>query len=492
MRTKIELRLPRHCVRRWHVNLAAALRRTGAGISVGFGDTRPSSLPSSIELLLTVERMLSGRTRSSLSDKVEPDAIEVQTFDGGSDLILDLSSDPQNVVAAASLRPLYDGVADEAAAFSALLAGRCPIIEIEQHPDKKIVARGRPSLDGARTIGESYEIVAETVCGFLLDVISGTAAPVQADPSHANPPQAGARVSEYLLKRLKNQAITRLYRICCVSPHWRVGWRFVEDTDVWDRMDLGGVPWKSIVNPGHRFLADPFPIEWQGKYYVFAEDFDHRVGKGIISVVPFDRNGPSGGAVPVLEEPWHLSYPFLFMDGGQIWMIPESSEANEVSLYRATDFPTGWKKEATLLSDISAHDTTIFRHEGRLWMFTTLTNGGRSTDSLSIFMADKLFGPWLPHPTSPVLLDSAAARSAGNIVVRGGSLWRPVQDCRERYGGALGLAEITRLDENEYRQAVRTVLRPSSAWPGRRIHTLNRSGRLECIDGSANLLRTFW
>ncbi len=37
--------------------------------------------------------------------------------------------------------------------------------------------------------------------------------------------------------------------------------------------------------------------------------------------------------------------------------------------------------------------------------------------------------------------------------------------------------------------ACSTVLRPGPLWPGRRLHTLNRAGRLECIDGSATARR---
>jgi hypothetical protein len=84
-----------------------------------------------------------------------------------------------------------------------------------------------------------------------------------------------------------------------------------------------------------------------------------------------------------------------------------------------------------------------------------------------------------------VLVDQASARPAGAMVVRDGTLWRPVQDCTAGYGCGIGLAEITRLDHEGFAQSVRTVLQADPGWPGRRIHTLNRAGRLECIDGSA-------
>ena len=53
----------------------------------------------------------------------------------------------------------------------------------------------------------------------------------------------------------------------------------------------------------------------------------------------------------------------------------------------------------------------------------------------------------------------------------------------------MGLAEVTRLDEDHFEQKVRAVIRPDRHWPGWRFHTLSRAGSLECIDGSAVAFR---
>jgi len=45
------------------------------------------------------------------------------------------------------------------------------------------------------------------------------------------------------------------------------------------------------------------------------------------------------------------------------------------------------------------------------------------------------------------------------------------------------------LDDEGFAQQVETLLRPGPLWPGRRLHTLNRAGVLECIDGSATARR---
>ena len=128
-------------------------------------------------------------------------------------------------------------------------------------------------------------------------------------------------VGRYAVGLVSSAALKRVYQLCLYSPHWRVGWRFVDDGGVWARRSLDGVPWNSIADPGYRFYADPFPMSFQGKTFVFVEDFDHHAGKGVISAIPFGDAGQIGPAEPILSEPWHLSYPYLFEHRGEVWMI---------------------------------------------------------------------------------------------------------------------------------------------------------------------------
>jgi hypothetical protein len=196
--------------------------------------------------------------------------------------------------------------------------------------------------------------------------------------------------------------------------------------------------------------------------------------------------GPVGVAEPVLEEPWHLSYPFVFAHNGQIWMVPESGDNKSVTLYRADPFPHRWVRETTLLEGVEASDATLMQHNGRFWMFAATRDGAGSwSDTLSIFSADDLHGPWVASPLNPVLVDAAAARPAGAMMMRHNKLWRPIQDCRTGYGKGIGLAEVLRLDEHGFEQRIVANLQGGPDGPWQRLHTLNRAGRLECVDGSA-------
>ena len=125
-------------------------------------------------------------------------------------------------------------------------------------------------------------------------------------------------VGRYAAGLVSSAALKRIYQLCLYSPHWRVGWRFVDDGGVWLRHSLEGVPWNSIADPGHRFYADPFPITFQNNTFVFVEDFDHHDGKGIISAIPFDTQDRS---VP----------PSRFCQNPGIFRTPISSSIEERS-----------------------------------------------------------------------------------------------------------------------------------------------------------------
>ena len=46
-----------------------------------------------------------------------------------------------------------------------------------------------------------------------------------------------------------------------------------------------------------------------------------------------------------------VSYPMVFEAEGNIWMIPEVGDGNSIALYRASQFPGGWRHEACLVPE---------------------------------------------------------------------------------------------------------------------------------------------
>ncbi len=446
--------------------------------------------PGSLELLLTLEKLIYRTTGPSSIDPISLPGASDEASAREAEAIIDLSQDCGEATHPNVLTAVFDGAAGEDALLGALIEGRVPIIEILAGPGREVVGRVVLALDDVHSVRERFERVVAQLQRLLIKVLANPRRPIAAIDRHAASCPSLAGAARYSARWVSAAALKRAYQLCLFSPHWRVGWRFVDDGGVWESHSLAGTPWNEISDPGFQFYADPFPCTFGGKTFVFVERFDHREGKGTIAAIPFDENRQSGPAVCVLSEPWHLSYPFLFEYRGEIWMIPESSAARKISLYRAAPFPSRWTHEADLIAGIDAHDASLVRFAGKWWIFATVRDElGGAMDSLSIFSANELFGAWSAHPCNPVLIDAGAARQAGQFCQREGKLWRPVQDCRGGYGRAVGLAEVTTLNEHGFDQTVRAVLAPDANWPGRRLHTLNRSGRLECIDGSRNSWR---
>jgi hypothetical protein len=60
-----------------------------------------------------------------------------------------------------------------------------------------------------------------------------------------------------------------------------------------------------------------------------------------------------------------------------------------------------------------------------------------------------------------------------------------LQDGTRGYGGGLGLSELLELDVEQVRLSAPRAVLEAGDWPYPQIHTLNRAGRLEVIDGIA-------
>jgi len=481
----IEFRCEADHARRWMDRATLSIDGRDAPVQIAWTATAEPR-PAGLDMLFELERLVLHRGKASGADRLKVVPQQAQARAATADVIVDFTSAAREADCPAPLylRPRFNGATGENAALAAILAGDLPVIEIVNEVDGAILDRGHPSAEIAAGLSGALDTVMARTLTMVAAILSGRPriVPQLAQPATATSQRGPAA---YVLRGLAVSIAKEIYRLCCYAPHWHVGWRFNDNAGVWQTKDLSGPGWTVLGDPGNHFYADPFPITWRGRTFVFFEDLDHRVGKGIISAIEFGDTGPIGEVVPVLEEPWHLSYPFLIEDDGELWMIPESSLNGDVALYRCVRFPDRWERHATLLSGLELADATITRHNGLHYLFGAWRDGtGGYSDSLAIYYAEHLLGPWLPHASNPVLIDRASTRPAGNFVTIDDKLWRPVQDCAAGYGAGLALAEIVELSPTTFRQIVRHSLKPGPLWPGRKLHTLNRCGRLEVIDGS--------
>ena len=247
------------------------------------------------------------------------------------------------------------------------------------------------------------------------------------------------------------------------------------------------ITWLPDAGPW-RYLADPFGLVRGQALHVFVEAFDYRTKHGVIERHEFDLDGLQWrGKSLALSRPFHLSYPYLLEHGGEVFMIPESNQANEVALYRPGADLDSWTRECVLIADQPVADASVVFHQDRWWMFYALVGPKRRDQKeLHAAWAPSLTGPWQPVRGNPIHVDHGGARPAGKPFIDGeGFLTLPVQDGVGGYGSAVRLLRFTHLDEDRIeieKRPTRLTGDLVSDTYHEGMHTLSACGGLTLID----------
>ncbi|MGB4857959.1 MAG: hypothetical protein WBP11_01395 [Dokdonella sp.] len=315
--------------------------------------------------------------------------------------------------------------------------------------------------------------------------------PLHSQPATEFKPPGTFRMLQFLL-RLVGRGLRRQIPRLGTVENWFLGVR---------RSDHGIDPAQPNLRdvtrvdpPAEVYWADPCAVQHDGRDYIFLEEYVYAERRGRISVIELDQQLAVKSCQPVLQTAWHLSYPCVFEDDGQTLMTVESSEAQCVNLYRATQFPTKWEEVSEILRGWRFVDTTLHHHDGRWYLFANVTESAlgydeRIWDDLFLFIADTPTGPWQPHPLNPIVSDVRHARPAGRLFEHDGRLIRPSQDCSIDYGYAVVFNEVLTLSPEEYSERRIGSIEPRWSRGLRGCHTYTRAGDLEAVDGKELISR---
>jgi hypothetical protein len=185
---------------------------------------------------------------------------------------------------------------------------------------------------------------------------------------------------------------------------------------------------------------------------------------------------------PIFRPRFHVSYPQVFAHDGEILMIPETSEARELSLFQFGEFPFGLRRITTLLEGEYC-DATLLREAGRWWLFAT-TSGG-----LEIHHSRDLCGPYIAHRCNPIATSAKTSRCGGPFLRHDNDLLRLAQDGSRSYGDNLTVLRVSELTEEAYREeiVVERLFECRQKWNrrgGHHLSTANFLGQeIAAIDG---------
>ena len=255
--------------------------------------------------------------------------------------------------------------------------------------------------------------------------------------------------------------------------------------------------WKfnKMIPPKECFWADPHIIYKDNKYYVFIEEFMYKTKKGHISYLVIDNNGKYTSPQKILEKSYHLSHPYVFFHENDLYMIPDTSINKTVELYRCVKFPDKWEFVNNIMENVYAVDTTLFKKDGKWWLFTNIkeSEGYSNWDELFLFYSSELLSKsWKAHPTNPIVSDASSARPAGNIFLFNDNIYRPSQNCSKGYGYGIKINQIIKLNEYDYQELCINSIEPKWDKKITGLHTLNFYNNLTIIDAKMKRWKPLW
>jgi hypothetical protein len=264
---------------------------------------------------------------------------------------------------------------------------------------------------------------------------------------------------------------------------WVLLFKIIDSKDFLNNSYSG---FKKLRPSKDKFWADPLVISRNEKYFIFVEEFIYAKNKGHISVLELDNGGKLLDVKKLIDKPYHMSYPFVFESEGIYYMIPETGGNHTIDLYKCNDFPCNWEFVKSIMKDVNAVDTTLFKFKNNWWLFTVIDEINSSLDGspeLFLFFTDDILsGNWKSHPLNPVVSDIRIARPAGRVFIHNGNIYRPSQDCSGRYGKAFNFNQILELSETEYREILVKKIEPDWDANLKGAHTFNFDDNFTVID----------
>lgn len=299
-------------------------------------------------------------------------------------------------------------------------------------------------------------------------------------------PKLGAMIT-YLLhfySKLTSKIITRInYKIFGIKYNcWTL---FIGKGDFLNSTLFRLKPQKL---PKNEFWADPFIFNYEDNNYVFFENYDYKTSIGKISCGKIYKN-KLVDIVDVLEKDYHLSYPFIYKENEDIFLMPESSANNRLEIYRCIKFPNEWELYTTAFEGEKVVDAFFYNDKfNSKWLFVNKQSGFDFPLYSELYIY-KVHSPDLkdlePHKNNPVIINSEIARNGGAIFEYENEIYRPSQaNINGIYGRALNINKIEKLSIDTYVEKTIVRVHPNFRKGLSAMHHLHQSNGKFVIDAA--------
>jgi hypothetical protein len=270
----------------------------------------------------------------------------------------------------------------------------------------------------------------------------------------------------YILKKIfRIKLSSEIYSKIYYKPYWSILYATIDNFNLdgiknytFKRIDLEKILFEKY-NIVPEVFFDPFYFyeTKKKKEYIFFEIsyFDLKLKKyksgDIFYLIknPDEQNWNFGERIISTET--KISFPQIISFKENIYMIPETSAENEVSLHKSfvDDFPNRWKKEKILLSGKDFQDPVFFEKDNIYYLFVS-TN---KDSLLRIYFSDNFINKeFTEHPLSPIYKSECTARAAGKFIKIENKLIRPAQ--YKFHGNQILFFEIKKLSKTEFEEEI--------------------------------------
>ena len=231
-----------------------------------------------------------------------------------------------------------------------------------------------------------------------------------------------------------------------------------------DKQSIFNYPKRKFWNMFHPAImrADPFLFVHNERLFLFYEEMLLGKGLGYINMISTADLKKWTKPTCVIHEPQsHFSYPFVFKENDNVFIMPETGGDHNIRLYKAeNEYLTKFKLHNTVLNRYALPnnirfdfaDSCIYKKNDVYYLFTSYCDD--KTYYLQLFISNYFDKGYKEHPNSPIAISNKYGRCAGSIIEVNKHIYRPAQDCENVYGGQIHLMEIDELSPTAYKEHV--------------------------------------
>jgi len=245
---------------------------------------------------------------------------------------------------------------------------------------------------------------------------------------------------------------------------------------------------KPVTLRKKEFWADPFIFNYENINYVFFENYSYSSKKGKICCGKIDNNDLVD-ITDVLNLDYHLSFPNIFEENKEIYLMPETAGNKRLEIYRCITFPNIWELYSTAFEGEEIYDPVLYTDDkGLRWLLFNKKAGinSKENNELHIYQVDSIkLNELIPHSQNPVIIDSRIARNGGAVFKKNGKTYRPSQaNIDGIYGRALNINTIDKLTIDDYHETRISTYYPHFHEGLISMHHLHQLNNLFVIDAA--------